>query len=182
MRRRSSRPRAPTRSNARTTKRWTVGRAGGAMRRASPRHHPFRTWWRATSMCPRAARRTRPRAAAARKSPGPDLRHDAVAPDVDAVGFERPIRLLRRTDDIDVGARLELILAADHIGADHRIGTDDDLLLPVLIFDHDHLAVDTGHRRVHDRIPHRRVPPSPYPVTPAAAAPPTYQNPYLYRH
>src|SRR5260221_1071329 len=165
MRRRSNRARAPTRSNARTTRMSTAARAGGAIRRASRRHHTFRTCWRATSMFPRAVRRTRLRAAAARKSPGPDLRHDAVAPDVDAVGFERPIRLLRRTDDIDVAARLELILAADHIGADHRIGTDDDLLLPVLIFDHDHLAVDTGHRRVHGRIRHRHARPLPWPST-----------------
>src|SRR5262249_19779038 len=81
----------------------------------------------------RAARRTRPRAAAARKSAGPDLRHDAVAADVDPVGFECPVRLLGRTGNIDVGPRLELVLAADQIGADHGIGTDDDLLLAVLI-------------------------------------------------
>src|SRR5260221_1131492 len=141
MRRRSSHPRAPTRSNARTTKMSTAARAGGAIRRASPRHHTFRTCWRATSVFPRAARRTRPRAAAARKSPGPDLRHDAVAPDVDAVGFERPIRLLRRTDDIDVGARLELIIAADHIVADLRIGSAHDIILPVLLFSLDTLTV-----------------------------------------
>src|SRR5260370_36465370 len=165
MRRRSNRPRAPTRSNARTTKMSTAARADGAIRRASPRAHTFRTCWRATSMFPRAARRPRPRAAAARKSPGPDLRHDAVAPDVDAVGFERPIRLLRRTDDIDVGARLELVLAADHIGSDSRIGTDDDLLLPVLIFDQDHLPVGTGHRRVQGRIRPRRVLPIPWATT-----------------
>src|SRR5260370_7761863 len=134
MRRRSSRPRAPTRSNARTTKMSTAARAGAAIRRASRRHHTFRTCWRATSMSPRAVRHTRPRAAAARKSPGPDLRHDAVAPDVDAVGFERPIRLLRRTADIDVGARLDLILAAHHIAATPRIPTHHALLLPLLTF------------------------------------------------
>src|SRR5262245_52465749 len=142
MRHRSSRSHAPTRSNARTTRMSIAAPAGGAIRRVLPRRQPLRTCWRATSMFPRAARRTRPRAAPARKSAGPDLRHDAVAADVDPVGFECPVRLLGRTGNIDVGPRLELVLAADQIGADHGIGTDDDLLLAVLIFDHDHLPVD----------------------------------------
>src|SRR5262249_53189192 len=57
---------------------------------------------------------------------------DAVAADIHPRGFEGPVRLLGRCDDIDIGARLELVLGADNVGADHGIGADDDLLLPPL--------------------------------------------------
>src|SRR5215468_3418766 len=143
MRLRSRRSRAPTRSSARTTKMSTAAHVAAAIRRASPRPRNFRICWQATSMFPRAARRTRRRAARyENRAPLiPALRHDALAPDIDPCGLERPVRLLRRGDDIDVGARLELVLAADDVGADHGVGTDDDLLLAVLVLDHDHLAV-----------------------------------------
>src|SRR5215831_872262 len=97
---RSRRSRAPTRSSARTTKTSTAAPAAAAIRRASPRR--------------RAATARKSRAA---KSTTPALRHDAVAADIDPFGLERAVRLLRRADDIDIGARLELVLAADHISA-----------------------------------------------------------------
>src|SRR6266481_1868629 len=182
MRLRSRRSRAPTRSGARTTKMSTAAPAAAAIRRASPRPRNFRICWQATSMFPRAARRTRRRAAAARKScaasvPIPKfqhpcalaLRHNAVAADIDPFGLERAVRLLRRADDIDIGARLELVLAADHIGADHGLGADDDLLLAVLVLDHDHLAVDARHGGVDRGIGHGGVRPIPGPMTLAGA-------------
>src|SRR5919197_389852 len=98
------------------------------------------------------------------------LWHNTVAADIDPGRFERAVRLLGRGDDIDVGARLELVLAADDISADHGIRTDDDLLLAVLVLDHDHLTVDARHRRVHRRIGHGGVRPIPGPVTLAGAA------------
>src|SRR5215813_7310471 len=171
---RSRRSRAPTRSSARTTKTSTAAPAAAAIRRASPRPRNFRICWQATSMFPRTARRTRRRAATARKSRAaksttPALRHDAVAADIDPFGLERAVRLLRRADNIDIGARLELVLAADHISADHGVGADDDLLLAVLVLDHDHLAVDARHRGVHRGIGHGGVRPIPGPMTLAGA-------------
>src|SRR6516164_11855539 len=172
MRLRSSRSRAPTRSSVRTTRMSIAVPAAAAIHRASPRPRNFRICWQATSMFPRAARRTRRRAAAARKSRAaksttPALWHDAVAADIDPFGLERAVRLLRRADDIDIGARLELVLAADHIGADHGVRADDDLLLAVL--DHDNLAVDARHRGVHGGIGHGGVRPIPGPMTLAGA-------------
>src|SRR6516164_8965372 len=143
MRPRSRRSRAPTRSSAHTTKMSTAAPAAAAILRVSPRPRNFRICWQATSMFPRAARRTRRHAAAARKScaanPSHALWHDTVAADIDPCGLECAVRLLRGADDIDIGTRLELVLAADHVGADHGVGADDDLLLAVLVLDHDHL-------------------------------------------
>ena len=50
---------------SRMTRISTAAPAAAAMRRASPRSRRSRICWRAISMCPRAARRIRPRAAAA---------------------------------------------------------------------------------------------------------------------
>src|SRR5262245_2351996 len=163
--------RAPTRSSARTMRISTAAPAGGAVPRTSQRPRNSPICWPATSTFRRAARRTRRPGAAAARSPAADLLwHDAVAPDIDAGGFERAVGFLGRGDDIDIGPGLELVLAADHIGADHGIGPDDDLLLAVLVLDHDHLTVDPGDRGVHCRIGHRAVRPIPRPVTLAGAA------------
>src|SRR5262245_32253835 len=171
MHRRSRHLHVPTRSSARTTRRSTAAPAAGAIRRASPRPRNSRICSPATSTFRRAARRTRRRGAAAARSPADDLlRHDTVAPDIDAGGFERAVGLLGRGDDIDIGPGLELVLAADHVGPDHGIGPDDDLLLALLVLDHDYLTVDPGDRGVHCRIGHRGVWPIPRPVTLAGAA------------
>src|SRR5262245_45913447 len=147
MHRRARQQRAPTRSSARTTRISTAAPAAGAIPRASPRPRNSRICWPATSTFRRAARHTRRRGAAAARSPAADLlRHDAVAPDIDAGGFERAVGLLGRGDDIDIGPGLELVLAADHVSADHGIGPDDDLLLTILVFDRDHLTVDSADR------------------------------------
>src|SRR5450830_2049263 len=64
------------------------------------------------------------------------LRHHLAAADIDAVGLQRTIRLLQRTHDGNMRARLELGFITDHIGADDGVGRHHDLLLASLIFDH----------------------------------------------
>ena len=63
-------------------------------------------------------------------------------PTVMAGGFERAVGLLGGAGDEDLGAGLELVLAAGRVGHDRGLGRDDDLLLAVLVLDRDHLAVD----------------------------------------
>src|ERR1700686_3802327 len=117
----------------------TAAPAAAATRRALPRPSSSRICWRATSTCRRAARRTRLRAAAARRSHGISferlLRHDAVAADIDPPGLEGAVRLLHRGRHGDGGAGLELTGIADFVAHDRHIGTHDDLLLAVLVLD-----------------------------------------------
>src|SRR5262249_11183774 len=104
MRRQSRRWRAPTPSSAPTTTRPTAAPAAGATRRAWPRPRTPGICPPAPSTSGRAARHPRLPGGAAARSPAADLlRDDAVAPDIDAGGFERAIGLLGRGDDIDVG-------------------------------------------------------------------------------
>src|ERR1700730_2444858 len=98
------------------------------------------------------------------------LRHEVAAADIDARGGVRAVRTLVRRRNRDVGARLELALVADHIVDDRRIGSDDDLLLAVLVLEHDDLAVHAGDRGVDRRIGRRGVGPVPGPESLADAA------------
>src|SRR5437867_1208414 len=69
------------------------------------------------------------------------VRYDVAATDIDAGGLQRAVCLLSRVD-ADVGAGLELALVAGDIFPDHGVGADDDLLLAVLVLDHDVLTID----------------------------------------
>src|SRR6185503_13049694 len=84
----------------------------------------------AISMFPRAARHMHPR--------GGLLRHHLAAPDIDAVGFKRAIRLFDRTYNRDMGAGFQLALIACLISEDTGIRRHDDFLLPVLVFNNHH--------------------------------------------
>src|SRR5205823_2197929 len=64
----------------------------------------------------------------------------------------------------------ELALVAGDVFPDHRIGADDDLLLPVLVLHHDILTLDAGHRGVDGGVGHGGVRPGPRPVAFAIAA------------
>ena len=94
------------------------------------------------------------------------LRHHLAAPDIDAVGLQRAVRLLQRAHDRDMRARLELVLVADRISVNDRVGRHHDLLLAALVFDHHHPAVDARHRLIDGAIGHGAVRPRiPRPVT-----------------
>src|SRR5262245_7516292 len=69
-------------------------------------------------------------------------RGDAIATDRDGRGFESAVLLLGGAGDENLGAGLELVLAAGHIGHDLGLRRDDDLLLAVLVLERDHVAVD----------------------------------------
>src|SRR5438105_998480 len=60
-------------------------------------------------------------------------RGDAVAADIDAVGFERTVVLLRRAENDDLGAGFQLGLVADHEGHDRRLRRHHHFLLAVLV-------------------------------------------------
>ena len=129
-----SRSRAPTRSSARMTRTSTAAHAAVAIRRASPRRRNSRILWPATSTFRRAARRTHPPGAAARRSPAANriivpervgqqaprlvLRHHAIAADIDPRSLERSVRLLYRGRRGDGSAGLELAQAPDFIPHD----------------------------------------------------------------
>src|SRR5215467_5023067 len=69
-------------------------------------------------------------------------RGDAVAADRDCGGLERAVVLLLGGGDEDLGARLELVLAAGNVGDDHGLGRDVDLLFPLLVLEGDLVAGD----------------------------------------
>src|SRR2546421_373626 len=71
-----------------------------------------------------------PQPASAIRAAASHRRGDAVAADRDGGGFERAVVLLLGSGDEDLGARLELVLAAGDVGDDHGLGRDDDLLFP----------------------------------------------------
>src|SRR5216683_6951 len=184
MRRRSRRSPAPTRSSVRTTRTSTAAPAAAATRRASPRPRRFRICWRATSTSPRAAPRMRPPAAAAARSRAadPGLRNDAVAADIDPRGFERPVRLFHRVDDIDAGARLELALLPELVADDRRARRHDELLLAVLVLHGDDLPVDARDRRGGGAVGHGAVRrPVPWTMTLAETALRVGENVHLDR-
>src|SRR5712691_9862501 len=184
MRRRSRRSPAPTRSSVRTTRTSTAAPAAAATRRASPRPRRFRICWRATSTSPRAAQRMRPPAAAAARSRAadPGLRNDAVAADIDPRGFERPVRLFHRVDDIDAGARLELALLPELVADDRRARRHDELLLAVLVLHGDDLPVDARDRRGGGAVGHGAVRrPVPWTMTLAETALRVGENVHLDR-
>ncbi len=154
--RRSSRWPAPTRSSARTTRTSTAARAAAAIRRASPHPRMCRTNWRAISTCRRAAARMHPRGAAATGDRARRYGYGTMPsrPTLTRLASKVPSGFFSAAHDRDVGARLEFVPAADHIAADHRVGSDDDLLLAVLVFHHDDLAVDAGHGGVDRGVGH----------------------------
>src|SRR6266704_4306337 len=79
------------------------------------------------------------------------LRHNAVAADVDAACLQRAVRLLGCREHGEPRARLEIALAADLVTDDRRVRRNDDLLLAVLVFDHQRRAIDAGNRRAGGR-------------------------------
>src|SRR5690242_19140706 len=108
----------------------------------------------AISMSRRAAQRTRRRGAL--------LRHHFAAPDINAVGFQRSIRLLDCAHDRNMRARLQLTLIGRYISPDDSIGRHHYFLFAVLIFDHHDLTAharnslidgSVGHRAVWPRVP-----------------------------
>src|SRR5258707_128831 len=79
--------------------------------------------------------------------------------DIDARGFQRAVLLLRRAEDDELGARLDLRLVAGDKGDNRRFRRHHDLLLAVLVFDQDILAVGALHRLGHGRVRHRGIGP-----------------------
>src|SRR5262245_29027724 len=69
------------------------------------------------------------------------LRHRPVATDVDARRSERTVFLLGGGQHRERRARLQIGLAADLVADDRHAWRYDDLLLPVLVFDHHARAV-----------------------------------------
>src|SRR5829696_2275063 len=76
------------------------------------------------------------------------LQLEVAAGDIDARRFDRAIRLLRGRRDKDASTRLEIVLAAWNVVQYIRVMTDDDLLLAVLVFHGQHLAIDARDGRV----------------------------------
>src|SRR5207244_10372882 len=62
-------------------------------------------------------------------------RRNSVAADVGVVGFERAVVLLHRTEDDDLGTRLQFGLVAGNEGDDRRIRRHHDFLFTVLVLD-----------------------------------------------
>src|SRR4029450_13565491 len=98
------------------------------------------------------------------------VRHDDVTGDIDAVGLVRPVRLLQCPYDGNVGTRLELVAATDHVGTDDGLRRDEDLLLAVFVFHRHDLPVNTRDRGVDGGIRHGGAGPIPRPVSLARAA------------
>src|SRR6185437_12936775 len=80
------------------------------------------------------------------------------------------IRLLYRTHDRDMRARLELALVANHVRADDGVVRDDDLLLATLVFDGHRGPVNALHGLIDRAIGHSAVRPR-VPRTVALAQP-----------
>src|SRR5262245_52628206 len=113
---------------------------------------------RATWMSQPAARRTRPRDGL--------LRHHLAAPDIDAVGLKRAIRLFDRTYDRDTRTGLQFALIARLVREDDGIRRHDDFLLPILVLNNHHTPVDAGNRLIDRAVCHRAVRPRvPRPMT-----------------
>src|SRR5262249_53597564 len=68
-------------------------------------------------------------------------RRDAVAAHIDGGRFERAVLLLVGGADEDLGAWFELALVAGNERHDHRLGHDDDLLVAILVFERDFVAL-----------------------------------------
>src|SRR6516165_1825380 len=84
-------------------------------------------------------------------------RGEAAAADRDRGGFERAVVLFGGAGDEDLGAGLELVLAAGDVGHDHRVGRDDDLLFPLLVLERDLVAAHAFHHLCHGGVGHGAV-------------------------
>ena len=91
-----------------------------------------------------------------RLAPVSHRRRNAVAADIDAVGFQHAVVFLHRAEDDDLGARFHFGLVAGNEGDDRRIRRHHDLLLAVLVFDQDVLAVGALDRLGHRGVGHGR--------------------------
>src|SRR6185437_843197 len=85
------------------------------------------------------------------------LRRHAADADVDAGSLQRAIRLLLGIVDGDVGARLQLVLAAGHVHTDFCIRADNDFLLATFVRDGHDLTVDAGNGTPRRPVGHGRM-------------------------
>src|SRR5690242_2702916 len=72
-------------------------------------------------------------------------RRRGIAPDIDARGRQRAVRLLGRRADEHFCARLEVSLVARRVGHDRAFRSDHDLLLAVLVLEMDLVLADRCH-------------------------------------
>src|SRR5262249_14738508 len=77
-----------------------------------------------------------------------------AAADIDVLGHDRAVRLLLRLHDDDLRARLELVLVARRDRRDNGVGTDDHLLLTLLVFHGERLAVLAGDLGADEGVGH----------------------------
>src|SRR5260370_17340773 len=89
-------------------------------------------------------------------------RGDAVAADIDAIGFERAVVFLHRAEDDDLGARLYFGLFTRDEGDDRRLWRHHDFLFAVLALDQNVLTVLAfaclGHRSFRHSSPPTHTP------------------------
>src|SRR4051794_3308814 len=77
---------------------------------------------------------------------GSKSRPCAVPAVSDAWRLQATVRLLLRSRDENLGARLHVILAAYDIGDNDRVGAHNQFLLAILVFDGQRRPIDPGNR------------------------------------